>query len=55
MNDDIQLALIVTLLAVGASLLIGVLGYVVESNSDEKNSVEKTSGSDGHKPERNGA
>jgi len=50
MNEDIQLALIVTLLAVGASVLIGVLGYVVE-----KNSVEKNSGRDGRKPDGNGA
>ena len=49
MNEQIQLALIVTLLAVGASVLIGVLGYVVEKNSDEKNS-----GGDGNKPEGNG-
>jgi hypothetical protein len=35
MNESIQLALIVTLLALGASLLIGVLGYLVEKNSDK--------------------
>ena len=45
MNEQIQLALIVTLLAVGASVLIGVLGYLVEKNSE----------GDGHKPEGNGA
>jgi hypothetical protein len=33
--EQIQLALIVSLLAIGAALLIGVLGYLIEKNSGE--------------------
>jgi hypothetical protein len=30
-----RLALIVSLLAIGASVLVGILGYFIDKNSDE--------------------
>ena len=45
MNESIQLALTVGLLALGASLLIGIIGYLVEKCGD----------GDGRKPDGNGA
>ncbi|HEY4360445.1 MAG TPA: hypothetical protein VGN17_05735 [Bryobacteraceae bacterium] len=44
MNEDIQLALIVTLLALGASVLIGVLGYLVNKNGDSMDQKSKENG-----------
>jgi hypothetical protein len=45
MNEQIQLALTVGLIAMGATILIAVLGFFIERNAD---STE-------HKPKGNGA
>ena len=34
-----RLALIVSLLAIGASVLVGILGYLIDKNSDDSGEI----------------
>ena len=49
MPDAVFLALIVSLIAIGATVLLGVLGYLVDKSSDESGEPAR------RKPEGNGA
>jgi hypothetical protein len=49
MNESIQLALTVSLIAIGFTLLIGVLGYLVEKNNGDDAKPRP------HKPDGKGA
>ena len=49
MPDSVLLALIVSLIAIGATVLVGVLGYLLDKSSDESGEPSQ------HKPEGSGA
>ena len=39
---SIVLASIVTLIAIGASVLVGVLGYLIDKNADRSDRIDKS-------------
>ena len=49
MNEELQLALTVGVIALGCTAVVGILGYLIEKNSGEEAEPPK------HMPKGNGA